>query len=76
MEAALRQPTMELDGIRLRPLRASDAAAWHGYLSDPRVTELTSYPIMSAVDVESMLQRVMNECGRSILEMGGSVAGR
>lgn len=52
------QPTIELAGIRLRPLREEDAAAWHRYLSDPEVTELTSYPSMSLGEVESMLARV------------------
>jgi len=52
------QPTIELTGIRLRPLRAGDAAAWHAYLSDPQVTELTSYPQMSLAEVQSMLARV------------------
>jgi TolB protein len=40
-------PTIELSGVRLRPLRPEDADAWHAYLSDPAVTELTSYPEMS-----------------------------
>jgi RimJ/RimL family protein N-acetyltransferase len=37
-------PTIELAGVRLRALRLEDAVPWHGYLSDPQVTELTSYP--------------------------------
>jgi len=53
-------PTIELGGIRLRPLRADDAAAWHAYLSDPQVTERTSYPAMTLTDVESMLHRVID----------------
>jgi ribosomal-protein-alanine N-acetyltransferase len=52
------QPTIELAGIRLRPLRGDDATACHAYLSDPQVTELTSYPPMSFAEVESMLARV------------------
>jgi RimJ/RimL family protein N-acetyltransferase len=52
------QPTIELAGIRLRPLRRDDAVAWHAYLSDPQVIELTSYPSMSLGDVESMLAHV------------------
>lgn len=50
------QRTIELAGIRLRPLRREDAPAWHAYLSDPQVTELTSYPAMSLAAVESMVQ--------------------
>lgn len=51
-----RPPTIELAGVRLRPLRREDAASWHAYLSDPRVTELTSYPEMSLSAVESMIE--------------------
>jgi ribosomal-protein-alanine N-acetyltransferase len=48
-------PTIELAGVRLRPLRPEDAPSWHAYLSDPQVTELTSYPEMSLSAVASML---------------------
>jgi ribosomal-protein-alanine N-acetyltransferase len=54
------QPTIELAGIRLRRLRPEDSAPWYAYLSDPQVTELTSYPSMSLAGVESMLQRVID----------------
>ncbi len=50
-------PTIDLAGIRLRGLRPEDAVAWHAYLSDPLVTELTSYPVMSLVAVQSMIER-------------------
>ncbi len=50
-------PTIELGEIRLRGLRPADAPAWHAYLSDPLVTELTSYPEMSLPAVESMIGR-------------------
>ncbi|MFT3775939.1 MAG: GNAT family protein [Minicystis sp.] len=53
----LQPPTIELDGARLRPLRASDTAALHAYLRDPAVTELTSYPVVTAALVESMIER-------------------
>lgn len=36
-------PTLELNGARLRPLRAADANALFANLRDPVVTELTSY---------------------------------
>jgi ribosomal-protein-alanine N-acetyltransferase len=52
-------PTIQLRGIRLRPLRMEDAAAWHGYLSDPVVIEGTSYPIMSPAEVGSMIERCL-----------------
>jgi [ribosomal protein S5]-alanine N-acetyltransferase len=50
-------PTIELDGARLRPLRAADAAALYGYLRDPAVTERTSYPVVSLPMVEAMIDR-------------------
>jgi ribosomal-protein-alanine N-acetyltransferase len=50
-------PTIELDGIRMRGLRQEDAVAWHAYLSDPLVTEFTSYPAMSLAAVQSLIER-------------------
>ncbi len=50
-------PRIELTGVRLRGLRPEDAVAWHAYLSDPLVIELTSYPVMSLAAVQSMIQR-------------------
>ena len=50
-------PTIELDGVRLRPLRASDAAAFYEYLRNPLVTELTAYPVVSVPLVEAIIER-------------------
>lgn len=50
-------PTLELDGVRLRPLRAADAEAIHAYLRDPIVTELTSYPEVTLALAETILER-------------------
>ncbi|MBI5513095.1 MAG: GNAT family N-acetyltransferase [Deltaproteobacteria bacterium] len=50
-------PTIELHGARLRPLRGADAAALYAYLRDPAVTELTSYPEVTAPLVEAMIER-------------------
>jgi RimJ/RimL family protein N-acetyltransferase len=50
-------PTIDLDGVRLRPLRAADADALFAYLRDPAVTELTSYPVASVALVEAMIER-------------------
>ncbi len=50
-------PTMVIDGARLRAVRADDAPAIYEYLSDPRVTELTSYPAVTIAMVESMVAR-------------------
>jgi [ribosomal protein S5]-alanine N-acetyltransferase len=49
-------PTIQLESTCLRPLRIEDAVAWHSYLSDPAVIELTSYPAMSLAAVTSMLE--------------------
>src|SRR5262245_8532437 len=53
-------PRLELDGARLRPLRLADAAAVYAYLSDPAVTELTSYPVPSLPMVEAMIERCLS----------------
>lgn len=50
-------PTIDLGDVRLRGLRPEDAAAWHAYLSDPRVIEFTSYPVMSLPAVRSLIER-------------------
>jgi len=50
-------PTIDLASVRLRGLRPEDAVAWHAYLSDPLVIELTSYPVMSLPAVQSMIDR-------------------
>lgn len=46
-----------LGELRLRPLRAADAPAWHAYLSDPRVIEHTSFPELDLSAVEAMVAR-------------------
>jgi ribosomal-protein-alanine N-acetyltransferase len=48
---------MELDGGRLRPLRAADVPALYAYLRDPVVTEFTSYPEITVPMVEAMIER-------------------
>lgn len=53
-------PTIELDGVRLRPLRVEDAAALYEYLRNPVGTELTSYPVVSLRIVEAMIQRSLS----------------
>lgn len=50
-------PTIELEGVRLRPLREVDVDALHAYLRDPAVTELTSYPVVSIPMVEAMIEQ-------------------
>jgi RimJ/RimL family protein N-acetyltransferase len=53
-------PTIELDGARLRAMRADDAGALYAYLRDPAVTELTSYPVVSVPMVEAMIERSLS----------------
>jgi len=53
-------PAIELDGARLRPLRATDAPALYAYLRDPAVTELTSYPVVSEPMVEATIERALS----------------
>lgn len=50
-------PTIDLPEAHLRPLRPADAAALFAYLSEPAVTELTSYPAVTMSLVESMIQK-------------------
>lgn len=38
-------PELGLDGLRLRPMRDADAAAWHAYLRDEAVTRHTSWQL-------------------------------
>lgn len=64
-------PTIELDGARLRPLRADDAAALHAYLRDPVVTELTSYPLVSVSMVEGLIERCVSRWATGELSKWG-----
>lgn len=53
-------PSIDLDGVRLRPLRMADADALYAYLRNPVVTELTSYPDVSMPMAEAMIERAMS----------------
>src|SRR5262245_19657818 len=64
-------PTIELDGVRLRPLRTADAGALYGYLRDPAVTELTSYPVVSVPMVEAMIERSVSRWSAGELSKWG-----
>jgi len=57
-------PTLELDEIRLRPLRSGDAAALHAYLSQPAVTALTSFPPVTPALVEAIIARAASRWAR------------
>ena len=64
-------PTIELDGVRLRPVRMADADALYAYLSDPAVTELTSYPVVSVPMVEAMIERCLSRWAAGELSKWG-----
>ena len=64
-------PTIELDGARLRPLRAGDADALYAYLRDPAVTELTAYPVVSVPMVEALIERSLSRWAAGELSKWG-----
>jgi ribosomal-protein-alanine N-acetyltransferase len=64
-------PTIELRGARLRPLRTADAPAFHDYLSDPAVTELTSYPLITMPMVEGMIEHAASRWAAGDLSKWG-----
>lgn len=64
-------PTIDLNGACLRPLRLSDAEAFYSYLSNPAVTELTSYPVVSLAMVESMIERYLSRWSAGELSKWG-----
>ena len=64
-------PTIELDGARLRPLRAADAAALYAYLRDPVVTEFTSYPADSRPLAEAIIERSLSRWAAGELSKWG-----
>lgn len=70
-------PTLELEGARLRPLRAADAVALYDYLRDPEVTERTSFPVPSLAMAEAMVARMSSrwsagELGKWALVLGSA----
>ena len=57
VEEVVAPPSWPLGEFRLRPLRLADAPAFHGYLSDPRVIEHTSFPELDLPAVKAMISR-------------------
>lgn len=53
-------PSWPLGEFRLRPLRLADSTAWHAYLSDPRVTEHTSFAELDLPAVQAMVSRQLD----------------
>jgi RimJ/RimL family protein N-acetyltransferase len=64
-------PTIDLEGANLRPLRTTDAAAFYAYLSDPAVTELTAYPVVTMPLVEAMIERAQSRWAAGELSRWG-----
>jgi [ribosomal protein S5]-alanine N-acetyltransferase len=64
-------PTIELNGIRLRPLQPADAKTLYDYLSEPGVTELTAYPEVTMSLVEGMIEKYRNRWAAGELSKWG-----
>lgn len=58
-EPAFVPPTLAIGEHVLRPFRSDDAAAWHGYLIDPRVTERTSWPPITPELITRLVAKVI-----------------
>ena len=56
MMQLMQPPPLDRADVHLRPLRPDDAEAWFAYLSDPLVTELTSYDVRHVTDVSTMIE--------------------
>src|SRR3954453_11836555 len=69
-------PTMSLGRYVLRPLRRSDAARWSSLLSEPPVTQHTSWGAVDLPSIESLVDRLVQEyttrasCRFAIAEAG------
>jgi len=59
-------PLLPLGAFTLRPLRPGDSQAWFDYLRDPRTTEHTSWPEVSAVMIAGNVDRLIAEYGSGI----------
>jgi ribosomal-protein-alanine N-acetyltransferase len=58
-EPAFVPPTLVIGEHVLRPFRSDDTAAWYAYLSDPRVTEHTSWPPITPELINSVVARIV-----------------
>ena len=59
VEPAFVPPTLAIGEHVLRPFRSDDAAAWYVYLSDPRVTEHTSWPLITSELITSVVAKII-----------------
>jgi [ribosomal protein S5]-alanine N-acetyltransferase len=54
-------PTLRIGDYVLRPFKPADAAAWYEYLADPRVTEHTSWPVVTPDFVATLVARLIDD---------------
>jgi ribosomal-protein-alanine N-acetyltransferase len=52
-------PTLAVAECLLRPFTNADAGAWHGYLTDPRVTEHTSWPPITSELITTLVEKII-----------------
>jgi ribosomal-protein-alanine N-acetyltransferase len=57
--AAPTVPKLAVGEHVLRPFRNDDARAWYGYLTDPRVTEHTSWPPVTSELIATLVEKVI-----------------
>ncbi len=58
-------PTIPLGRFTLRLLRVGDEVHWHGYFTDPRVTEHTSIPPLDLATTGEMVRRYIADYASS-----------
>ena len=54
-------PTLRIDDYILRPFEPADAAAWYEYLADSRVTEHTSWPVVTPDSITTLVERLIGD---------------
>ena len=54
-------PQLPIGDYVLRPFRLDDADAWHAYLADPRVTEHTSWPVITPQGIATFVERLIGD---------------
>lgn len=54
-------PSLSVGKYLLRPFNRKDAAAWYSYLTDPRVTEHTSWPAITPDGIAALVDRVIGD---------------
>ena len=59
VEPAFVPPTLSIGEHVLRPFRSGDAAAWVSYLSDARVTEHTSWPLITPELITGVVAKII-----------------